>query len=44
LAEVEKRHILKVYQQTGQNKTKTAKLLDIGLTTLHRKLKEFGVK
>ncbi len=44
LAEVEKGHILKVYQQTGQNKTQTAKLLDIGLTTLHRKLKEFGLK
>ncbi len=44
LAEVEKGHILKVYKQTGQNKTQTAKLLDIGLTTLHRKLKEFGIK
>jgi len=44
LAEVERKHILKVYRQTGNNKSQTAKLLQIGLTTLHRKLKEFGIK
>ena len=31
LAEVEKVHILDVYRQTGNNKSKTARLLGIGL-------------
>ena len=43
LAAVEKAHILKVYRQTGGNKSQAARLLEIGLTTLHRKLKEYGV-
>lgn len=42
LAEVEKEHILKVYQYTNRNKAQTARILGIGLTTLHRKLKEYG--
>lgn len=43
LAEVERAHILNVYRQTGNNKSQTARLLQIGLSTLHRKLKEYGV-
>ncbi len=43
LAEVEKAHILKVYDQTGRNKVQTAKLLEIGLNTLRRKLDSYGV-
>jgi len=43
LAEVEKRHILDVYHQTGKNKLQTAHLLDVGLNTLRRKLKLYGV-
>ena len=35
-------HILKVYEQTGRNKSETAKLLEIGLNTLRRKLEEYG--
>jgi transcriptional regulator with PAS, ATPase and Fis domain len=38
LGEVEKDHILKVYERTGRNKSQTAKLLAIGLNTLRRKL------
>jgi DNA-binding NtrC family response regulator len=42
LAEVEKDHILKVYEQTERNKVQTAKLLAIGLNTLRRKLASYG--
>jgi len=44
LDEVERRHILKVYEATGSNKTQTAKVLGIGLQTLHRKLAAYRVK
>ncbi len=44
LAVVERRHILKVYRQTDLNKSKTARLLGIGLNTLRRKLKGYGVE
>ena len=43
LAQIEKRHILNVYEQTGLNKSRTARLLDIGLNTLRRRLKVYGV-
>ncbi|MBC2695039.1 MAG: sigma-54-dependent Fis family transcriptional regulator [Desulfobacteraceae bacterium] len=43
LKEVEKAHILKVYEQTGRIKTQTAKLLAIGLNTLRRKLQAYCV-
>ncbi len=42
LAQVEKRHILHAYSRTGQNKSKTARALGIGLNTLRRKLKSYG--
>ena len=42
LAEVEKEHILKVYEKIGRNKSQAARLLGIGLNTLRRKLKEYG--
>jgi len=44
LAEVEKAHILRVYEETGENKAQTAKLLDIGLSTLRRKLESYGLE
>jgi two-component system, NtrC family, response regulator AtoC len=44
LAEAEKCHILKVYAQTGNNKTQSAKLLGIGLNTLRRKLRSYGIE
>jgi len=43
LQDIEKAHIQKVLQYTKGNKTETAKLLNIGLTTLYRKMEEYGV-
>ncbi len=43
LAEVEKEHILNAYKQSGENKSKTARLLGIGLNTLRRKLAGYDV-
>lgn len=40
LAVVEKRHIRSVLQATGGNRTRTARILEIGLRTLQRKLKD----
>jgi DNA-binding NtrC family response regulator len=41
LASVEKHHIQKVLHYTKGNKTETARLLNIGLTTLYRKIDEY---
>ncbi|MDY6792729.1 MAG: sigma-54 dependent transcriptional regulator [Thermodesulfobacteriota bacterium] len=43
LSQIEKNHILHTYNHTGQNKSQTARLLGIGLNTLRRKLKAYGV-
>lgn len=43
MAGVEAMHIRKVLQLTQGNKTKTAELLGIGLTTLYRKIDEYGI-
>jgi DNA-binding NtrC family response regulator len=43
LAEAEENHIRRVMQQTNDNKPKAAKLLDIGLSTLYMKLKEYNI-
>jgi len=42
LARIERQHILSVYAQTGRNKSQTARLLEIGLNTLRRKLTSYG--
>lgn len=44
LAEMEKRAILTMLDQTNGDKLLAARLLDIGKTTLYRKLKEYGVQ
>jgi DNA-binding NtrC family response regulator len=44
MAEVEKNHILGVYERTGNNKAHAAELLDIGLNTLRRKLGAYGME
>lgn len=44
LASAEKIHIQKVLNYTNGNKTETAKLLNIGLTTLYRKIAEYGIQ
>ncbi|MBN8572406.1 MAG: sigma-54-dependent Fis family transcriptional regulator [Candidatus Kapabacteria bacterium] len=43
LAMVEKHHIMKIFHATQKNKTETAKLLGIGITTLYRKLQEYDI-
>jgi len=43
LAEIEREHILNVYRSTGENKSKTARVLGIGLNTLRRKLRGYNV-
>jgi DNA-binding NtrC family response regulator len=43
LASVEKLHIQRVLNHTKGNKTETAKLLNIGLTTLYRKIEEYNI-
>jgi two-component system, NtrC family, response regulator len=43
LASVEKLHIQRVLNHTKGNKAETAKLLNIGLTTLYRKIEEYGL-
>jgi transcriptional regulator with PAS, ATPase and Fis domain len=42
LAEMEKRAILTTLEQVKGDKLLAAKLLNIGKTTLYRKLKEYG--
>jgi DNA-binding NtrC family response regulator len=43
LETVVKGHILSVYRQTGENKSRTARVLGIGLNTLRRKLSAYGI-
>ena len=43
LASAEKRHIQKVLAYAKGNKTQAAKLLDIGLTTLYQKIKDYNL-
>lgn len=43
LAEVERAHILHAYAQSGENKSKTARQLGIGLNTLRRKLASYDI-
>jgi len=41
---IEKNHILNVYHQTDQNKSKTARILGIALNTLRKKIESYGVE
>lgn len=43
LEAVERLHILKILDQVAGNKPEAARLLGIGLTTLYRKLQEYGM-
>jgi two-component system NtrC family response regulator len=40
---MERRHIARVLEYTNGNKTETARLLKIGLTTLYRKIEEYKI-
>ena len=44
LAELERAHITRVYKQFDNNKAESARILDIGINTLRRKLKAYGIK
>ena len=44
MSSVEKEHILKVLNYTKGNKAEAARLLDIGIATLYRKLEEYQLK
>ena len=44
LASVEKLHIQKVLNYTKGNKSEAARLMNIGLATLYRKIEEYGLK
>jgi DNA-binding NtrC family response regulator len=43
LAAMEKEHVLKAYRHTGGNKLHTARLLEIGINTLRRKLHSYQI-
>ena len=43
LSALELRHIARVLEYTKGNKTEAARLLKIGLTTLYRKIEEYGI-
>lgn len=43
LAAIEKQHIQKILQYTNGNKAKAARLLEIGLATLYRKMEEYTI-
>lgn len=43
LESIEKRHIQKVLKYTAGNKTESARLMGIGLTTLYRKIEEYKI-
>jgi DNA-binding NtrC family response regulator len=43
LESVEKRHIQRVLNYTKGNKVEAARLLNIGLTTVYRKIEEYGL-
>lgn len=43
LSSIERAHICKILNYTSGNKTETARILKIGLTTLYRKIEEYGI-
>ncbi|MBO9731825.1 MAG: sigma-54-dependent Fis family transcriptional regulator [Chitinophaga sp.] len=43
LADMEKKHIIRVLAHAKGNKTKAAELMGIGLTTLYNKIKEYNI-
>ena len=44
MASAEKLHIQKILNHTGGNKAETARLLEIGIATLYRKIDEYQIK
>jgi DNA-binding NtrC family response regulator len=44
LEDVERKHIVKILEETGGNLSRAARILDIDRTTLYGKLKQYGLK
>jgi transcriptional regulator with PAS, ATPase and Fis domain len=44
LSENEKAHILNIYRQMDENKSRTARILSISINTLRRKLKSYAIE
>jgi len=44
LSTIEQSHIRKMLHYTNGNKAEAARLMDIGLATLYRKIEEYGIK
>lgn len=42
MAEVERRHVLRVFEATGRNQSRAAKILGFDRKTLYRKLRQYG--
>ncbi len=43
LADIERQHILRVYNALSRNKTQTARVLEIDIKTLYNRLRRYGV-
>ncbi len=43
LADVERQHILRVYDSLNRNKTQTARVLEIDIKTLYNRLRRYGL-
>ncbi|MCH7721314.1 MAG: hypothetical protein IH988_10065 [Planctomycetes bacterium] len=43
LADVERQHILRVYDALNRNKTQTARILEIDVKTLYNRLRRYGL-
>ena len=40
---IEKQHLIRVLEQVGQDRKEAARLLDISLSSLYRKIEEFDI-
>jgi two-component system, NtrC family, response regulator AtoC len=43
LAEIERRHVERVLQATGWNKARAARVLEVDIKTLNKKIRDFGI-
>jgi two-component system response regulator HydG len=44
MEEIKKQAILRTLEAAGGNKTQAARMLGIGVRTIHAKLREYGIK
>jgi DNA-binding NtrC family response regulator len=43
LAQIERRHVERVLQATGWNKARAARVLEVDIKTLNKKIRDFGI-